>query len=175
MAKSNKKGKALKAKIAEKESENQRPRTKEELLADKLRNQRLQEESDLALAKEAISGRSLECTGLDSVELNTRSDYEAFRLALVDKLSIYNRSPYFVPFLEELFRDIVSPLEADDVKKLDTILTTVFNEKIKQQKQEKTGKKKKKAAATHTIQMERDDDYSYNQGNQGYDEYEDFL
>ena len=86
-SKSAKKGKALKAKIAEKEAENSRPKTKEELLAEKLKNQRLQEESDLALAKEAIGGGSSggECAELDSIELNTRADYDSFRKALSTK------------------------------------------------------------------------------------------
>lgn len=131
-----KKQKALKDKLLQKDLEMSRPRTKEELLADKLERQRLQEESDLSLAKEAfgVDSNGVDTSSLGSIQLATRTDFEVFRKALNGKLSNYTRSPYYVPFLEELFRELATDLEADDIKKLDTVLTTIFNEKIKLQK-----------------------------------------
>ena len=131
-----KKQKALKEKLLQKDLEMQKPKTKEELLAEKFERQRLQEESDLDLAKDAFG---IEAGGADSsvlakIQLSTREDFEAFQKALSSKFSSYARSPFFVPFLEELFREIAVELETDDIKKLDTVLTTIFNEKIKQQK-----------------------------------------
>lgn len=129
-----KKQKALKDKLLQKDLEMSRPRTKEEQLADKLERQRLQEESDLMLAKEAfgVSSNGIDSSSsLAAIQLATRADFEAFRKALVGKLSAYTRSPYYVPFLEELCRELATDLEADDIKKVDTVLTTIFNEKIR--------------------------------------------
>jgi len=170
-----KKQKALKEKLLQKDLEMQRPKTQEELLAEKLERQRLQEESDLALAKDTFG---IDSVGIDpsvfaSLQLSNRQDFESFRKALSTKLSAYARSPFYVPFLEEFFRDLTTDLEADDIKKLDTVLTTLFNEKIKIQKQLTKGKKAPKKNAE--IRMERDDDYSYNQGGGGYDDFDDFL
>lgn len=168
-----KKQKALKEKLMQKELEMQRPKTQEELLADKLERQRLQEESDLALAKDAFgidAAESESSSVLSGIQLASRSDFEGFRKALSSKLSPFVRSPHYVPFLEELFRELAVGLEADDIKKLDTVLTTIFNEKIKLQKQMTKGKKGAKKNAQE-IRMERDGDYSYN----NYDEFDDFL
>lgn len=129
-----KKGKALREKLMEKELAQQKPRTAEELLADKLERQRLQEESDLKLAKDAFGVESADTSVLASIHLSGRADFEAFQKALSSKLTSYSRSPFYVSFLEELFREIATELEADDIKKLDTVLTTIFNEKIKLQK-----------------------------------------
>lgn len=129
-----KKGKALREKLMEKELAQQKPRTAEELLADKLERQRLQEESDLKLAKDAFGVESADTSVLASIHLSGRADFEAFQKALSSKLTSYSRSPFYVSFLEELFREIATDLEADDIKKLDTVLTTIFNEKIKLQK-----------------------------------------
>ncbi|KAI2807894.1 hypothetical protein RDWZM_005345 [Blomia tropicalis] len=169
-----KKQKALKEKLALKDMELMRPKTQDELLAEKLEQQRLQEESDFALAQDAFgvtSSGSSDQSALSSIQLATRNDFEAFRKALTSKFSSYTRSPHYVPFLEELFREIAVGLDSDDVKKLDTILTTVFNEKIKLQKQLTKGKKAVKKR--EEIRMERDDDYSY--GNNQYNEFDDFL
>lgn len=130
-----KKQKALKEKLLAKDLEMSRPRTKEEQLADKLERQRLQEESDLMLAKEAFgvtsNGVDSASSALGAIQLATRADFEAFRKALTGKLAAYTRSPYYVPFLEELCRELATDLESDDIKKLDTVLTTIFNEKIR--------------------------------------------
>lgn len=190
-----KKKKALKDKLLQKDLEMSRPRTKEEQLADKLERQRLQEESDLMLAKEAfgVSSNGVDSsTSLAAIQLATRADFEAFRKALTGKLSAYTRSPYYVPFLEELCRELATDLESDDIKKLDTVLTTIFNEKIRIAKvsvwfivykegsnvflnfQQASKGKKAKGKAASTIAVERDDDYSYNQSNT-YDEFDDFI
>nr|XP_046909292.1 eukaryotic translation initiation factor 3 subunit J-A-like isoform X2 [Dermatophagoides farinae] len=169
-----KKSKALKEKIQQKEeSERSQPKTADELLAEKLENQRLIEEGDLALAKETfgISGNNDSTSALNNIRLATKDDFEDFRKALDDKLSPYIRSPHYMTFLDGLFRTLASSLEIDDIRKLNATLTALYNEKIKLQKNK--GKKNKKAP---TIMMEREKDYSYGkQMDQYEDEYDDFL
>lgn len=126
----------MKEKLLQKELETQKHKTYEELIAEKLERQRLQQESDLNLAKDAfgINPDGTDTSVLNTIQLATRQDFEGFRKALTSKLLNYSRSPHYVPFLEELFRDLAVGLEAEDIKKIDTSLTAVFNEKIKLQK-----------------------------------------
>ena len=128
-------------KIAEKERKEKeermesKPKTPEEILAEKLERQRLQEESDYLLAKEAFgdSNSKRPVSGLD-ISLNTREDFDSFRKALVDKLLVYDKSVHYVNFLENLFRELCVSIESDDIKRLNGSLTALFNEKVKAQK-----------------------------------------
>lgn len=184
-----KKGKALKEKIAQKEQES-KPKTTEELLAEKLERQRLVEESDLNAALDTFGVSSGEdASVLSNIRLASKKDFEDFQKALNEKLSPYIRSPHYITFLEELFRNLSAPLEVDDIKKLDSVLTSLFNEKIKAQKvcrltgfycclnffscfSQQIGKKKVKKNAE--VKVERDHDYSYDR-NDDYNQYDDFF
>ncbi len=110
-----------------------KPRTAEEILADKLERQRLQEESDLLLAKDAFGESKDTSSGLD-ISLSSREDFDAFKKSLVEKLLTYDKSPHYVNFLENLFRELCVSLESDDIKRLSSSLTALFNEKVKAQK-----------------------------------------
>lgn len=108
-------------------------RTPEEILADKLEQQRLQEESDLMLAKDTF-GVGVPSGCLSDVELVTKANFEDFRKLLVDKLATAEKSPLYVGFLETLFRELCVGMEVDDLKRLSSSLSALYNEKIKAQK-----------------------------------------
>ncbi|CAG2100253.1 unnamed protein product [Medioppia subpectinata] len=167
------KKKNLLSKIAEKERKEResKPQTSEELLAEKLERQRLQEESDLLLAKEAFgeSNSSTSASGLD-INLNTREDFDSFRKSLIDKLLVYDKSPHFVNFLENLFRELCVSIESDDIKRLSSSLTALFNEKVKLQKAGAKGKKKGKGPSVH---LERNAT-AYGD-DAGLDDFDDFI
>lgn len=132
-----KKKKNIKDKRQKEEEEEEvesRPRTEAEILADKLEKQRLQEESDLRLAKEAFGDNdSKQTPGLD-IRLSSKNDFENFKKSLVDKLSTVCQSPHYVTFLENTFRELCLNLEPDDIKRLSSNLNALFNEKVKAQK-----------------------------------------
>ncbi|KAI1296588.1 Eukaryotic translation initiation factor 3 subunit J [Halotydeus destructor] len=147
------KKKSLLKKIAEKEEKERaksRPMTAEEILADKLERQRLQEEADLRAGRDAF-GIGDSGPGLDNLPLSTKEDFEAFKKNLVDRLQCAEKSPHYLPFLEAAFRDICASLEPDDIKKLSSNLNTLFNEKVKAMK----GPKQKKGKAKAGIKVER--------------------
>ncbi|KPM04656.1 eukaryotic translation initiation factor 3 subunit J-like protein [Sarcoptes scabiei] len=171
-----KKNKALKEKIIQKENEsNLRPKSANELLIEKLEQQRLVEEGDLALAKETFGvSSSSDSSALDSIRLATKDDFEEFRKALNEKLNPFTRSPHYLDFLDNLFRSLATSLQTDDIKKLITTLNAVCNEKIKSQKQQ-TSKAKKANKKNAGIRIERDNDYSYDQYADDYNDYNDFL
>lgn len=129
------KRKALKEKLAQREAEETRPKTAEELLAQKLEQQRLVEESDLDLAKDTFGvSTGSDASILDNIRLASKEDFEEFRKALEQKLSPFVRSPYYASFLEDLFRNLSTSLDTEDIKKINHALNSLYNEKIKLQK-----------------------------------------
>jgi len=166
--------KARKAKIAEKEKAKakageQRVLTAEEELAERLERQRLQEESDFELGKLGLGINEGTGTGLDSLPLSTPEDFETFKKALVDRLKLAEKSPHYVSFLENAFRDICASMEPDDIKRLSSNLNSLFNEKMKAQKSAKPKKGKAKAG----IKVERSA-LDYADGGE-FDDFDEFM
>ena len=136
------KKKSLAKRIAEKEAaarakalEKQTPLTPEQLLAEKFANQKLQEESDLRLAREAFGITDGAASPIDmSIGLNSKEDFESFQKLLVTKLRSAERSAHYVNFLESTIRELAVPLDPDDIKRISSTLTSLYNEKLKAQK-----------------------------------------
>ncbi|GIY24605.1 eukaryotic translation initiation factor 3 subunit J-A [Caerostris darwini] len=141
--------------------------TPQERLAHKLKQQKLQEEADLQLAKETFGITDEPVTGIDQMIPSSREDFDTFRKLLVDKISQNESAPHFYSFLEELCRDLCLNLPPDEIKKITGTLNAIANEKVKAQKA-KAGKKKSKKA---TLNLGKDDftimDFA--------DEYEDCI
>jgi len=183
-----KKKKSLKEKIAEKEEkkrlEQEQKRKEqeeeadmhqlspEEMATEKARQRQLQEESDLLLAMQTFGvSDGVPVRGqIDGMEPLSKEDFDKFEELLRAKITKYEKSPHYVPFLENLFRQIAIDLEADDIKRLGSTLTALSNEKAKQQKGTKGKKKKQKASL---VVGKDTDDVLAETG--GYDEYDDFL
>uniref|UniRef100_A0A8C0TEM2 Eukaryotic translation initiation factor 3 subunit J n=2 Tax=Canis lupus familiaris TaxID=9615 RepID=A0A8C0TEM2_CANLF len=150
--------------------------TPEELLADKLRLKKLQEESDLELAKETF-GVNNTVYGIDAMNPSSRDDFTEFGKLLKDKITQYEKSLYYASFLEALVRDVCISLEIDDLKKITNSLTVLCSEKQKQEKQSKAKKKKKGVVPGGGLKATMKDDLAdYGGYDGGYvQDYEDFM
>ncbi|XP_072320604.1 eukaryotic translation initiation factor 3 subunit J-B [Eucyclogobius newberryi] len=158
--------------------QNQEELSPEELIAEKLRVQKLQEESDLELAKDAFGvSTSNSVSGIDAMCPSSREDFTEFEKMLKDKLSPFEKSEHYSSFLESLFQELCISLEVEDLKKISNSLTALLSEKLKQEKQNK-GKKKKKGVVTggggFKAKMKDDLDYGGFDGDYTQD-YEDFM
>ncbi|XP_055293060.1 eukaryotic translation initiation factor 3 subunit J isoform X3 [Moschus berezovskii] len=150
--------------------------TPEEQLADKLRLKKLQEESDLELAKETF-GVNNTVYGIDAMNPSSRDDFTEFGKLLKDKITQYEKSLYYANFLEALVRDVCISLEIDDLKKITNSLTVLCSEKQKQEKQSKAKKKKKGVVPGGGLKATMKDDLAdYGGYDGGYvQDYEDFM
>ncbi|ESN93597.1 hypothetical protein HELRODRAFT_180686 [Helobdella robusta] len=181
-----KKKKSLKEKLAEKEEqkrkeaedklekkklevEERKQLTPKELMEEKMKRQKIQEEADLALAIEAFGldkddeQKNKKTGEIESFEPNTKEDFDQLKMLLKNKLIKYEKSPLYVSFLESLFRDLVLGVEADNVRKLSTTLTALYNEKLKISKTKPKKKNLKKASLVmeaNTLEN-YDDDAAY--------------
>uniref|UniRef100_A0A8B9WW29 Eukaryotic translation initiation factor 3 subunit J n=1 Tax=Bos mutus grunniens TaxID=30521 RepID=A0A8B9WW29_BOSMU len=149
--------------------------TPEEQLADKLLK-KLQEESDLELAKETF-GVNNTVYGIDAMNPSSRDDFTEFGKLLKDKITQYEKSLYYANFLEALVRDVCISLEIDDLKKITNSLTVLCSEKQKQEKQSKAKKKKKGVVPGGGLKATMKDDLAdYGGYDGGYaQDYEDFM
>ncbi|XP_026058693.1 eukaryotic translation initiation factor 3 subunit J-A isoform X1 [Carassius auratus] len=185
------------------ESEDSTELTPEEELAEKLRVKKLQEDSDLELAKEAfgkcfcssmstfvliigpdhslillfVGVVSNNVTGIDAMSPSTKEDFTEFERLLKEKISSYEKSIHYSSFLETLFRDLCLSLEVEDFKKISTSLTVLLSEKQRQEKANKGKKKKKGVLPGGGLKAtKRDDLADYGEFDGGYaQDYEDFM
>ncbi|XP_066524725.1 eukaryotic translation initiation factor 3 subunit J-A isoform X1 [Hoplias malabaricus] len=150
----------------------------EEELAEKLRVKKLQEDSDLELAKDAFGVVSNNVTGIDSMSPSSKDDFTEFERLLKEKITSCEKSIHYSSFLESLFRDLCLSLEVEDLKKINNSLTVLLSEKQKQEKQQNKGKKKKKGVLPGGgLKAKMKDDLAdYGEFDGGYvQDFEDFM
>uniref|UniRef100_A0A8B9FU06 Eukaryotic translation initiation factor 3 subunit J n=1 Tax=Amazona collaria TaxID=241587 RepID=A0A8B9FU06_9PSIT len=154
--------------------EEQKGLTPEEQLADKLRLKKLQEESDLELAKETF-GVNNTC-GIDAMNPSSKDDFTEFGKLLKEKITQYEKSLHYASFLEALVRDMCISLEVDDLKKITNTLTVLCSEKQKQEKN-KAKKKKKGVVPGGGLKATMKDDLADYGGYDGeyVQDFEDFM
>ncbi|KAL6474327.1 hypothetical protein MHYP_G00178880 [Metynnis hypsauchen] len=163
------------------ESKDSTELTPEELLteelAEKLRVKKLQEDSDLELAKDAFGIVSNNVTGIDAMSPSSKDDFAEFERLLKDKITSYEKSIHYSSFLESLFRDLCLSLEVEDLKKVNNSLTVLLSEKQRQEKQSKGKKKKKGVLPGGGLKAKMKDDLAdYGEFDGGYvQDYEDFM
>ncbi|XP_016373273.1 eukaryotic translation initiation factor 3 subunit J-A isoform X2 [Sinocyclocheilus rhinocerous] len=159
------------------ESESSTELAPEEELAEKFRVKKLQEDSDLELAKEAFGVVSNNVTGIDAMSPSTKEDFTEFERLLKEKISSYEKSIHYSSFLETLFRDLCLSLEVEDLKKISNSLTVLLSEKQRQEKANKGKKKKKGVLPGGGLKATMKDDLAdYGEFGGGYaQDYEDFM
>lgn len=125
-----------------------KPLTPEEVLAEKIRAQKAQEESDRILAKEIFGSTGLE----------TKEDYDRFRTDIINVISDSTKNTNYVAFAEQLIQSLCVHLSSVDLKKINTTISNLSIEKGKMEKGEKAKKNKGKGKAK--LKLEGDNDYS---------------
>ena len=179
------KKKTLQDKIREKE-EKQRElaarKAEAERVYSEAEKRQKQEESDLALAEDALGVTNLSKSSdqglLEMFDPKSLEDFAEFRFQLANKLLRYKDSPHYFLFIEDLFRELASCLSSEDTRKLHTMLLAMSNEKMKREKEKKKGPKGKVSTKSQLKQVgnaisEYNGD-GFDDDNYG-DEYDDFI
>ncbi|RXW15047.1 hypothetical protein EST38_g10805 [Candolleomyces aberdarensis] len=151
----------LKAKLAEKEAEKaQRAEEGDEYDSDDvldprakaLKDKERELNSDLSNAAELFGAAGLggsknaELDALISAQPRTKEDFQKLSSQIFEYIIKRHQSkPLYASFVEQLARDISQPLKDVEVRKVASNLTTLSNEKQKEQKDKASGKKKKVA------------------------------
>lgn len=90
---------------------------------------------------------------LSSLKLFNPSSIQQFaqlRDTLVPLLNASSKKPQYASFLQEFTKQLVRDLNSEQIKKISSGLTSIMNEKIKEEKAADKGGKKTKAAKTKT-------------------------
>jgi len=163
--------------IKKMEEEN-RELTPEEQMEEKLRRQRLQEEADLEIAKDAfgitdapvVPGQKT----IDNFAPINKEEFLELSNMIVQKFNKLEVNTDYLFFLETLVRDCCAGLDADDIKKITSTLNSLVNEKQKLAKVGK-GKKKTAGASKKTLATGKGvkDDMDFDDGY--YNEFDDFM
>ncbi|KAK2564422.1 Eukaryotic translation initiation factor 3 subunit J [Acropora cervicornis] len=140
----------------------------------------LVEKSDLELAKQAFGVQDVsESKSIDGMNPSTKEDFEELSKLIVGKLSNYQSSAEYLPFLETLFRDLCVSLDAEEIKRLGSAINILSTEKLKATQKTKKSKKatKKVTLAGSSAKAGRRDNFdAFGGGNYDYgDEFDDFM
>ena len=80
----------------------------------------------------------------------TKTQFEQLRNIMVPILTSSSKKPHYALFLQEFAKQLAKDLPSDQIKKIASTLTTLSNEKMKEEKAAEKGGKKSKAAKTKT-------------------------
>ncbi|KAI0925567.1 hypothetical protein AcW1_007980 [Taiwanofungus camphoratus] len=155
----------LKAKLAEKEAANAARKAAgedseydEDVVLDQREQARLDKERELnadlsnaadLLGAAALGGTSSsELDSLISAQPRTKEDFVDFSNKVIEFIiKRHQNKPLYATFLEHHVRELAMPLRDVEVRKTASVLTTLANEKQKEQRDKTSGKKKPKTMA----------------------------
>ncbi|CAK1584861.1 unnamed protein product [Parnassius mnemosyne] len=150
--------------------------TPEQRLAEKLRQQKLQEESDLRLALETFGVSETGGGRLDSFHPTNKEEFTEFAELLCKKINIYKSKEEFPGFVDELVKTIVVQMTSADIKRIKMTVDNLYIEKQKAEKNDKA-KKANKGKGKAKLKVEGDNAHlnQYDAYGNFDDEYDDFM
>ena len=100
---------------------------------------------------------AVDLTSLPLFNPSTKDQFRQLRETLTPVLAANSRKAHYTIFMQEFTKQIVKDLPSDQIKKIASGLTTLSNEKMKEEKVAEKGGKKSKAAKTKaTLVANRD-------------------
>ncbi|XP_050550877.1 eukaryotic translation initiation factor 3 subunit J [Spodoptera frugiperda] len=150
--------------------------TPEQKLAEKLRAQKLQEESDLRLAMETFGVTEANIGKIDGFQPTTKAEFTEFADMLTKKICLYKAREEFPTFIDEFIRNIVVQLPSADIKRIKMSVDNLYIEKQKSEKMDKS-KKPTKGKGKAKLKVEGDNAHlnQYDSYGNFDDDYDDFM
>jgi translation initiation factor 3 subunit J len=93
---------------------------------------------------------AIDLSGLKLFDPNTKEQFATLRDTLVPLISQNAKKAQYAIFMQDFTKRICKDLPSDQIKKIASGLTTLSNEKMKEEKAAEKGGKKTKAAKTKT-------------------------
>ncbi|KAK3027140.1 hypothetical protein RJ639_041241, partial [Escallonia herrerae] len=125
-------------------------------VAEKLRQQRLEEEADYRHTAELFAKRPDE-KSLDNFIPKSESDFSEYAELISHKLRPYEKSFHYIGLLKAVMRLSMVSLKAADAKEVASSVSAIANEKLKAEKEANAGKKKT-GAKKKQLHVVREDD-----------------
>ncbi|OCK74715.1 translation initiation factor eIF3 subunit [Lepidopterella palustris CBS 459.81] len=113
--------------------------------------------------------KAFDISSLALFKPQTKDQFLKLRETLVPLISANAKKAHYVLFLQEFTKQIAKDLPSDQIKKIASGLTTLSNEKMKEEKAAEKGGKKSKAAK-HKVNLVAARDTSYKADTTAYDD-----
>merc|ERR1712150_312839 len=107
----------------------------EEKIAEKLRMQKMEENSKIALVRELVGIKE---NKIDSLVPVTKEDFEQFGKAISEKIQMFSTSEHYSDLIENITKEICVDLKTPSLKKLKIFMDNLANAKQKQEKNTKS-------------------------------------
>ena len=114
---------------------------------------------------------AVDLTSLPIFNPTTKDQFAKLRETLTPILAANSRKAHYTLFMQEFTKQIVKELPSEQIKKIASGLTTLSNEKMKEEKAAEKGGKKTKAAKSKTS-LVANRDTSYRADTTVYDDAE---
>ncbi|KAF8322670.1 translation initiation factor eIF3 subunit [Clavulina sp. PMI_390] len=95
----------------------------------------------------SLKGRSEKIEGISNLNPKTKEEFQLLSDRLMELITRHQDKPLYPMFVEMHVKALAGPLRDVDVRKAASALTTLANEKQKEQRDKASGKKKPKTAA----------------------------
>jgi len=158
-----------KKKLDEKKTIRTEAMTDEEKIAEKLRQQKIEENSKLELAKNLVGIKENKIDGLVPV---TKEDFEQFGKAISEKIQMFSTSEHYSDLIENITKEICVDLNTASLKKVKLNIESLHSAKLKEEKALKSGKKSVKGKS---VKMDLDKDLYGGSIGDGFDDMDDFM
>ncbi|WOK93041.1 hypothetical protein Cni_G01734 [Canna indica] len=167
------KGAGKKDKVPEGKADGKANEVLADPVSEKLRQQRLVEESDYMSTAELFAKKG-DAKTLDNFIPKSENDFMEYAELLSYKIRPYEKSFHYIGLLKAIMRLSMTSLKAADAKELAASVTAISNEKIKAEKEANAGKKKQGAKKKQLHVDKAEDDFSAAGGYDDMDDY-DFM
>jgi len=167
--------KKLAEKIAEREAQREkelaarRPQTEEEKLAEKLKQQKLEEKANIDQLRDMCGIKE---NKIDSLVPVTKEDFEQFGKAISEKIQMFSTSEHYSDLIENITKEICVDLNTASLKKVKLNIESLHSAKLKEEKALKSGKKSVKGKS---VKMDLDKDLYGGSIGDGFDDMDDFM
>ena len=118
----------------------------EDLIGDIGINKNRSDTKTVVVTDPSNPGTAVDLSSLSIFNPNTKDQFVKLREALVPILAANSRKAHYTLFMQEFSKQIVKDLPSDQIKKIASGLTTLSNERMKEEKAADKGGKKTKAA-----------------------------
>ncbi|KAF2831951.1 translation initiation factor eIF3 subunit [Ophiobolus disseminans] len=105
----------------------------------------------VTIADESEPGKAIDLSSLSIFNPNTKDQFTKLRETLTPLIAANHKKGQYSLFLQEFCKQIAKDLPSEQIKKIASGLTTLSNEKMKEEKASEKGGKKTKAAKTKTV------------------------
>lgn len=117
--------------------------------------------------------QAVDLSAMPLFQPTSKDHFARLTTTLIPLLTAQSKKPHYTLWVQDFAKQLVKDLPSAEVKKVASVLTTVSNEKMKEERQADKGSKKTKAAKTKVSLVAARDDRAVDTASYGDDGLDD--